>query len=293
MGGLVGRSIRSLKAEKAVKLQRLKSAWVSAVGEAVGSQSEPVKLSDKTLIVKVSSPVWAQEITLQQKLILKNLRGLLPDAPNKLRCWVGQTEGARPRRADSATRQEESVPWKDVQIPADRQAKIDQNLAQMKDETTREKLRGLMELSVKRELYLLQQGLLPCPICAKFRSPEKEICSNCERERAEHLERKSLQLLAREPWLSAQEFMQKSPVRNQFEFMKLRKKLLANLMQSLWQRTQGMDSEEVKKSMDDELRALMIDVTMLRCSLPMHSLSPRHFYHALGKRLAQGYLDSD
>ena len=35
------------------------------------------------------------------------------------------------------------------------------------------------------------------------------------------------------------------------------------------------------------------DLPMLRCSLPAHALRPKHFYFALGKRLAAGYLDED
>ena len=45
--------------------------------------------------------------------------------------------------------------------------------------------------------------------------------------------------------------------------------------------------------MTDEFKALLMDITMLRCNLPAHSLQPRHFYFALGKRLAGGYLNPE
>jgi len=87
--------------------------------------------------------------------------------------------------------------------------------------------------------------------------------------------------------------MERTPGVTRTRFMKIRKQLLADLMLSAWQRTDGMEGEELIESMDEELRTLLMDITMLRCSLPAHSLKPKHFYFALGKRLAKGYLEGD
>ena len=84
-------SVKSLKADKAVKLHRLKTAWLSAVGTFMGTQTEPTKIQGDTLFLIVSSPAWAQEIKLQQRLILRNLAKALKDnPPKKIVCWVGQ-----------------------------------------------------------------------------------------------------------------------------------------------------------------------------------------------------------
>ena len=295
LGRFMKSSVKSLKAEKAVKLHRLKTAWLSAVGPFMGTQTEPTKIQGDTLFLIVSSPAWAQEVKLQQRLILRNLAKTLKDTPpKKITCWVGQPH-TRSEKSVTEPSQDESefVPWKDFPIPAQREQGIEETVSSLEDETMREKLRKLLQLAVRRELYLLEEGQLPCPICGNFREAEFEFCPSCLREKEERFERSVLRLLAAKPWLSAEDVEDRTGLRDRHKFLNLRKKLLGNLMLSAWQRTSGLQGEELKQNMDDELRSLLLDITMLRCTLPFTHLQPKHFYFALGKRLAKGYLGED
>ena len=151
----------------------------------------------------------------------------------------------------------------------------------------------LLELSVQREIYLLQKGQLPCPHCGNFRPSEEQLCRDCKRELKAERERKVMRLLAERPWLKAEDLAERATIKNRTAFMEVRRKLLANLMLQAWQRTSGMKGEALKESIDEPLRTLLLDITMLKCSLPAHSLQAQHFYHALGKRLAEAYLHED
>jgi Dna[CI] antecedent DciA-like protein len=295
LGQFVGRSVRALKADKAVKLHRLKSDWLNAVGPFLGSQTEPVSIKGDILYLRVSSSVWAQEINLQQRLIIANLKKRMSKPPKKIVCWVGEVHKKQDPKAPKVEELEpdESVPWKDVQIPAERRAGIDATLATIEDPGLRERMRKLMELSVKREIYLLKEGQLPCPLCGNFRPPEETYCKSCEREKREESERDIMRLLARKPWLTAKDVGDRLPLRDKATFMRMRKALLADWMLDAWKSTSGMEGEELKKHVDSKLRTLFMDITMLRCSLPVHSLQPKHFYFALGRRLAGAYLDED
>lgn len=292
LGRYVDKSIKSLKAGQAVKLHRLKSAWLEAVGPFLGSQTEPVRIKGRVLFLVVSSPLWAQEVKLQQRLILSKLKSSLKDTtPTSITCWVGEPHAKKAGENRSQAEDEtELVPWKTIPIPQSRLERIEQTLKSVKEERLRDKIRKILKLSVQREIYLIDQGQLPCPHCGNFRPPDSELCPSCERERAERLERSVMRLLIQKPWLSAQDIAERTKLKDRNQFQTIRKKLLGNLMLQAWQRTSGLEGPELSRSMDDDLRSLLMDITMLRCSLPAHSLQAKHFYFALGRRLADGYI---
>ena len=292
VGNFVNSTLKSLRAEKAVELHQLKRAWLNAVGPFLGSQTEPVRIKAYTLFLVVSSSMWAQEINLQQKTILNKLKPHLKGFPplRKLVCFVGEPH-KREVKPEHIAEAEESVPWTEVTVPPDRLKRIEEHLSQVEDEKLRDKLRKLMTLSVQREIYFVGQGQLPCPLCGNFRDPAFDICQNCEREREEERERKVMRLMAQKPWLSAQDLADRTHLPDRSTFQRIRKKLLGNWMLQAWQQTSGLEGRDLIPVMTDEFKALLMDITMLRCNLPAHSLQPRHFYFALGKRLAGGYLN--
>lgn len=293
MGNFIGKTIKSLKAEHAIQLHKLKLAWLEAVGPFLGTQTEPVKVSGRILYLIVSSPLWAQEINLQQRLILKKLRGTLGNPPTKIVCWVGEPHSHAQIPQEQEREKDELVPWKAVEIPEKRREKIEATVSTIEEGPLKERMRSLLELSVQREIYLVAQGLLPCPMCGNFRTPEYDICPDCEREKTASQERAISRMLARKPWLTAKDLMDRTPVKDRATFLRVRKQLLANLMLSAWQRTSGLEGVELSRTLDEKLRTLFLDITMLRCTLPAHLLQPKHFYFALGKRLAAGYLNED
>ena len=294
LGSYVTSSVKSLKAGQAIKLHQLKEAWLHAVGPFLGTQTEPVKIKGQTLFLIVSSPMWAQEVNLQQRLILQKLKSKLSKPPRRITCWVGEPHKKRgPKIETAAVEVDELVPWRDIEIPSDRRQRIKETTSSIHDEKLQKKMYKLLELSVQREIYLLEQGQLPCPHCGNFRPPKYQLCADCRREQKVERERKVMRLLAERPWLKADDLAERATIKNRTAFMEIRRKLLANLMLQAWQRTSGMKGAVLRESIDEPLRTLLLDITMLKCSLPAHSLQNQHFYHALGKRLAEAYLNED
>ena len=295
LGRYMDGAVKSLNAQKAIEFHRLKEAWLKSVGPVLAGQAEPTRLRGNVLYITVSSPAWSQEIQMQQRLILGRLKDLMRKPPTRLACFVGQPHQVRDA-GGGAPRQEQDVkvPWAGFPIPPDRQANIEQTLANagLSDPEQAAKLRFLIELSVRRELYFLAQGQLPCPICGHMRPTEQDNCDSCERERLEQAERKLVRLMARQPWLKLRDLHDRAPWAGRAQLLRLRKALHTNLLQQAWQLSEGMEGAELTAKMTPAYRKLLLDVAMLRCYLPSSSLKPHHLKLALGKRLAAAYLAS-
>lgn len=284
--------VKSLKAEKAIELHRLREAWLDAVGPLIAGQAEPSRVQGKTLYVVVSSPHWNQEISLQQRLILQRLRASLNQPLKKIVCWVGQPHRvlkARPLEVSS----DDEAPWLKLEIPPERRERLEKELAIVTDESTRAKLRSVRELAIKRELYYLAQGLLPCPSCGVLRDPSQELCPTCRREKSEEGERAVLRALARSPWLTARDLQDRFSGLTRATALRLRKQLRTNFLQQAWSLAAGLEGDELVPLIDAKFARLLKRITMLSCSLREEALTPRHYHYALGRRLARGLLEAE
>jgi predicted nucleic acid-binding Zn ribbon protein len=293
LGRYVNDAVKGLNAQKAIEFHRLKEAWLQAVGPILAGQAEPTRLRGSVLHVTVSSPAWSQEIQMQQRLILSRLKGTLRAAPTKIVCWVGQPHLNVPRPGKSSgVSASEQVPWAATSIPEHRQAAIEATLAALSEETQRAKIRPLIELAVRRELYYLELGQLPCPVCGAMRPAEEDSCRACQRERLEQAERRLMRVMAKRPWLKIRDLQDLAPWAGRAHLLRLRKALHTDLLQQAWQLSEGTEGDELTARMTPAYRQLLLSVTMLRCYLPPDSLKPFHFHHALGKRLGTAYLAS-
>lgn len=70
-------------------LAQIAAQWPSVVGDAISRESKPESISASTLTISCSSSVWAQELELLSRSIIKSLGEQLPQVPiDKLRCVV-------------------------------------------------------------------------------------------------------------------------------------------------------------------------------------------------------------
>src|ERR1041385_3715100 len=76
--------------------------WRDVVGEAIARNAQPEKIRNGTLFVKVSSPVWMQELHFMKEMIAEKLNHRLPgDLVKNIFFMVGRVE---PTTASAETR---------------------------------------------------------------------------------------------------------------------------------------------------------------------------------------------
>jgi predicted nucleic acid-binding Zn ribbon protein len=54
--------------------------WRSIMGPVIADRSRPEVIQGSTLVIRVSNPQWAQELSFQKELILKRLNRFLADS---------------------------------------------------------------------------------------------------------------------------------------------------------------------------------------------------------------------
>lgn len=291
LGCYIDGALKSLKAEHAIRFHKLKLAWWNSVGPIIANQTEPIKIQGTTLYVLASSPAWSQEVSLHQQLIISRLKKALKHPPQRIICWVGNPKQQELNlEKNSKQAYDRSAPWLNQPISKDHSEYINSIIVELNEPTLKQKVRSLVELSVRKEQYLLELGHLPCPSCGSMRPPHRDKCRTCAREQKAETEKKIMRFMSLKPWASMQEFKDYAPWVKRDELYRLKKKLHSDLLLQVWQLTQGLETPEVAKNMTFQLAALMQKVTMLACGVPRGSLRPNHFLYALGKRLGQAYI---
>lgn len=282
---LLPEAAKKLRLRRGVRQQRVRDAWAAAVGDLLARHSEPVKVQGDTLFVRTVAAAWAQEISLRQAEILARLNLPNEDPPTSIRCWIGPVEGSLlPQVAPKV----EKFDWERVTLNAQTLARLEAIAAELEDESLRKTLLKTMIMSEKKNELRRRRGYLACPLCEQFRPPHKALCHDCEREQEQGKERTVLQTLAREPWLTLRDLQGRFPHLSRADYLKLHTILRSNLWRQCWQAFHLVEDGE---ALPDALRSNILELTMLTTSLAPHQLSPRHFYHSLGRQLAMSYLE--
>lgn len=93
LGDIINKYCNRLGLSRRMNEQRLLDAWEEAVGEGVAKRTEPIRIENRVLFLKVTNSVWMQQLQFMKELILKNLHektgiNFLQD----LRFFIGEVE---------------------------------------------------------------------------------------------------------------------------------------------------------------------------------------------------------
>lgn len=74
---ILAQKIITLKLGDAMSLRRLRKDWDEILGNALGGEwqgeTKPVKLKNKILVIICKNSVWANELRLKEKILLKEI----------------------------------------------------------------------------------------------------------------------------------------------------------------------------------------------------------------------------
>jgi len=119
--------------------------WEACVGPQIASQARPLRLRDGVLEVRVSQPVWMQQLQLLKPQLLAKLNQRLDSAPLK---DIYLKRGS----LNPATAEEDVLPplrWRQTTLDDEERTAIEAAAAGLHDDELRTRLQRLMEKQQK------------------------------------------------------------------------------------------------------------------------------------------------
>ncbi|MFQ6132160.1 MAG: DciA family protein [Armatimonadota bacterium] len=158
--------------------------WAEAVGQAVARVTRVRRVRDGVGYVQCESPVWAQQLSLQQRRILQKLEALLGGPyVKKLRFSTAgpREERAEPEPEPSAPvptpRQVAAVPLTDAEVERIRQVAASAPAGEL-----RERLEAALLTRERERRWKLSHGYRECRLCGNPFSGSGRMCYACRWE---------------------------------------------------------------------------------------------------------------
>lgn len=118
-----------------VKEYRLWKEWGNLVGEQIAKNCRPERIKDGILFLKVSSPVWAQQLQFMKGMVIEKVNRFMGgNGVTDLRFRVGNL---------GVTEKGNQKPWKEVSLDKELLLRIDDELAPVRDHELREVIKKL------------------------------------------------------------------------------------------------------------------------------------------------------
>jgi hypothetical protein len=93
MGEVLGEFLRRTGINRKIQEQKILNSWEEAVGEGIAERTQPIRVQNRVLQVKVANSVWMQELQFMKELILQKLhRQAGKDLLQDLRFFIGEIE---------------------------------------------------------------------------------------------------------------------------------------------------------------------------------------------------------
>jgi hypothetical protein len=125
---------------------RIWKLWDAVVGKRVAQHARPSWIKKGVLMVKVTDSVWLQELEFKAELLREALnRKLHREAIKKIRFRVGTPQDKRKRERKSSHHEHSE------DLTPERQGKMEEILARIKDKQMRESLRQIMTLAARKD----------------------------------------------------------------------------------------------------------------------------------------------
>lgn len=98
-GKILSLALKRYGLDKEVAKYEFVLHWRAIMGASIADRTRPEAIQGSTLVVRVSNPQWAQELSFQKEIILKRLNRFLSDSHamaqvNDVRFVVGDIKAA-------------------------------------------------------------------------------------------------------------------------------------------------------------------------------------------------------
>ncbi len=251
--------------------------WDDIVGRSLAAKLVPIRVRKRELVLGASSSTWAQEASMMQREILKNIRRMVgPGVVDDLRVRVGIP--AR-EEEDEAAREAGEVEEPEICLSPPHQA-ADMDLIDRAERLRRadEKIRD----------WRREQGWPKCEACGERFPPDMgdETCPICLRERAVRHEGDVWRALEDAPWMSVRRLRKETGAPEKVC------RRVRNEVYHFWQSriTEGVQLKQEGRKLPDDFRRRILQVVSMCAGRRQPELNRASVERSCGSSAAELYF---
>jgi len=93
--------------------QRVLDSWKEAVGKGIAERTQPIRVQDKILQVRVANSVWMQQLQYMKNLLLDKLRKCGAEGLEDMRFFIGELQ-EDPEKSREGEEEESRKEWENL-----------------------------------------------------------------------------------------------------------------------------------------------------------------------------------
>lgn len=169
----------AVKSSRLLKQGLIKGNWEQIVGKDLGRKTFVGGVKERTLYIYTENPVMLHQLSFLKAEFLEKTNSFLGMPYIKdISFKVKKREISDYFRED----EEEEFNIEEIKLNSSYKEVIEENTKVIENPEIKNRIQKLMELSKKKEKYLLQEGNKKCKICGIIFSGPKNLCINCYNE---------------------------------------------------------------------------------------------------------------
>lgn len=212
----------AIKNSRLLKQGLIKGNWIKIVGNDFGRKTFVGGVKDRTMYVYTENPVLLHQLSfLKEEFIQKTNDFLGMPYIKNIQFKVKKREISDYFKDED----DEDFDIDQVKLGSFYKETIEENVKDIEDDEIKNRIRKLMELSKKKEKYLLQEGNKKCKICGIIFSGSKNICINCYNEDRKNRISQVFEEVKKNPYIQYEELKRILPDLRESELIDFKEKI--------------------------------------------------------------------
>lgn len=212
----------AIKNSRLLKQGLIKGNWPKIIGNDLGRKTFVGGVKDRVMYVYTENPVLLHQLSfLKDEFIAKTNDFLGMPYIKNIQFKVKKREISDYFKDE----EDDDFDIDQVKLGSFYKETIEENVKDIEDDEIKNRIRKLMELSKKKEKYLLQEGNKKCKICGIIFSGSKNICINCYNEDRKNRISQVFEEVKKNPYIQYEELKRILPDLRESELIDFKEKI--------------------------------------------------------------------
>ncbi len=234
----------ALKSSRLLKQGIIKGNWEKIVGKDLGRKTYIAGVKDRILYVNTENPVMLHQLSFMKSNMLEEVNKFLGIEYIKDIMFRVKKREVEDFFDDEV--EEESFEPNQIKLNSNYKEFIDDETSIIEDPEIRNRIKKIMELSKKKEKFLLDEGNKKCKNCGVIFSGSGKICINCYNEERKNKIAEIYEEIKDNPYLVYKDILKILPDLREEEYEDIRVKIK--------ERVKFLMYKEINKDNEEEFR---------------------------------------